>query len=46
MNYTKPEVAGLGKAFRVIENVSPKPIHTFSDGTKVLAPMPAYDLDE
>jgi hypothetical protein len=43
MNYTKPEVAVLGDAVRVIENhtkVSPASL----DGPKTI--QPAYDLDE
>jgi hypothetical protein len=48
MNYTKPEVAVLGPAVRVIERVIGKqPTGTF-DG-KPLPPnkvLPAYDLDE
>jgi hypothetical protein len=46
MNYTKPEVAVLGAAVRVIENSSNKTQHLYSDGTQVKAILPAYDLDE
>lgn len=45
MNYTKPEVAVLGQAVRVIENVIPhKPVGPIVDGPFGL--NPAYDLDE
>jgi hypothetical protein len=48
MNYTKPEVAVLGQAVRVIENtLHVKGSHGTPDG---IAPkpftLPAYDLDE
>lgn len=45
MNYTKPEVAVLGKAVRVIEQQTGKGNVTFYDG-RPLAGNPAYDLDE
>ena len=45
MNYTKPEVAVLGKAAVVIETtISPKSNSTY-DGS-LLAVTAAYDLDE
>jgi hypothetical protein len=45
MNYQKPEVAVLGDAVQVIENLQSKPNTIVSDGTspKLAA---AYDLDE
>jgi hypothetical protein len=49
MNYTKPEVAVLGEAVRVIEQLNPtKGPYTVTDpfnprGLKVIS---AYDLDE
>jgi hypothetical protein len=47
MNYTKPEVAVLGQAVRVIEGYSSKqtfgPIDNVLKQTKL---PPAYDLDE
>jgi hypothetical protein len=47
MNYTKPEVAVLGKATRVIETSNTyKPIMVVKDGLGLFAPTPAYDLDE
>jgi len=45
MNYTKPEVAILGQAVRVIESVQSKPPLHSSDATKTNI-NPAYDLDE
>ena len=46
MNYTKPEVAVLGEAVRVIEQV-PNKLGTSSDGVgKPRILNPAYDLDE
>jgi len=44
MNYTKPEVAILGEAVRVIEQTGAKG-GSVSDGSILLA-VPAYDLDE
>ena len=44
MNYTKPEVAVLGKAARVIEFVGSKPSNQVIDGH--VKTLPAYDLDE
>jgi hypothetical protein len=46
MNYTKPEVRDLGKAVRVIEQVSPPKISPNTDANGVLTPNSAYDLDE
>jgi hypothetical protein len=46
MNYTKPEVAVLGKAVRVIENVFPKTLPGVPDGSHTYITPPAYDLDE
>ena len=47
MNYTKPEVAVLGTAVRVIENHVTKPVTAIADALqnnkRTLAP--AYDLD-
>jgi hypothetical protein len=46
MNYTKPEVAALGKAVSLIEHVTtPKPQFQIFD-TLYLSVAPAYDLDE
>jgi len=46
MNYTKPEVAELGQAVRVIEGIPlPKGNFTVSDGP-LTKHAPAYDLDE
>jgi hypothetical protein len=48
MNYTKPEVAVLGQAVRVIEGVIGKTYMGVPDGG-LLQPrftQPAYDLDE
>jgi hypothetical protein len=46
MTYTKPEVAVLGKAAVVIEStIRPKGMGVL-DAWHVLAPTPAYDLDE
>ena len=44
MNYTKPEVAILGKAVQVIEQTSSKPSAIVGDGSFLV--NPAYDLDE
>jgi len=44
MNYTKPEIALLGDAVRVIENISKPPGTVFDNGVYDL--HPAYDLDE
>ena len=49
MNYTKPQVATLGQAVRVIENLTPvKPNTPYTDGNNMIQPFhnPAYDLDE
>ena len=47
MNYTKPEVAVLGQAVRVIESrFSNKTLGSQNDGISVKAVTPAYDLDE
>ena len=47
MNYTKPEVAVLGQAVRVIESLIPqKPNRPYTDGSPVKFQNPAYDLDE
>jgi hypothetical protein len=45
MNYTKPEVAVLGKAVRVIESRTAKGRITVYDGFPHDG-NPAYDLDE
>ena len=46
MNYTKPEVAVLGQAVRVIEQRNGKG-HTYvGDGQTIKVLTPAYDLDE
>jgi hypothetical protein len=44
MNYTKPELAVLGEAVRVIENHMKGQSGTYDAGTYNL--QPAYDLDE
>lgn len=44
MNYTKPEVAVLGQAIRVIEQTRSKVNGSISDPGKLF--NPAYDLDE
>ena len=44
MNYTKPEVAVLGEAVRVIEQIPNKFGSSLEAGQRVL--NPAYDLDE
>jgi hypothetical protein len=47
MNYTKPQVAVLGAASRVIENVPhSKSVISPLDGGAGYTPSPAYDLDE
>jgi len=46
MNYTKPEVAVLGKAAVVIESSIVKTPQRVLDFQNKLAPTPAYDLDE
>ena len=48
MNYTKPEVAVLGKAVRVIEHVIGKTLTGQPDGAprQPKFNQPAYDLDE
>jgi hypothetical protein len=45
MNYTKPELAVLGKAVRVIEGVITKTPLGQLDASMLRHP-PAYDLDE
>ena len=45
MNYTKPEVAVLGEAVRVIENRISKYPKQVLESFKTLQ-APAYDLDE
>lgn len=47
MNYTKPEVAVLGSAVRVIEQLGqPKIVGTLDAPLHRQSPNPAYDLDE
>jgi hypothetical protein len=46
MTYTKPEVAVLGEAVRVIESTHLKGNYTLSDGVNMHKVNPAYDLDE
>jgi hypothetical protein len=47
MNYTKPEVAVLGKAISVIEaNTHTKAVMGISDLPFAGKQTPAYDLDE
>ena len=47
MNYTKPEVAVLGSAVRVIEQLGqPKITGTVDAPLHLKQPNPAYDLDE
>jgi hypothetical protein len=47
MTYTKPEIAVLGDADRVIQgNGHTKPYPQLLDGTVITKPQPAYDLDE
>jgi hypothetical protein len=47
MNYTKPEVAVLGEAVRVIEQRTQKGLIPSFDGVKQPQKTnPAYDLDE
>ena len=47
MKYTKPEVAVLGNAVGVIEQLVPvKPQHRFTDTPMQPMVNPAYDLDE
>ena len=46
MNYTKPEVAVLGEAVRVIENVGKSGTLFDGIGQPKKATNPAYDLDE
>lgn len=48
MNYTKPEVAVLGQAVRVIEQIPHLKTLAGTDGVppKQFAVNPAYDLDE
>jgi hypothetical protein len=48
MNYTKPEVAVLGQAVRVIEQMLTQkpPLHAVDSITGVRNANPAYDLDE
>jgi hypothetical protein len=45
MNYTKPQVATLGEALRVIETFTAKSPHINLDGM-VYTLNSAYDLDE
>jgi len=45
MTYTKPEVAVLGEAVRVIEQRTAKTPHVVLDGMQPKL-NPAYDLDE
>lgn len=45
MNYTKPQVADLGKAVRVIEQTGHKPSLVQGDFNLTIV-NPAYDLDE
>jgi hypothetical protein len=45
MNYTKPEVAVLGQAVRVIESRTAKGVVTMFDGLPKTGNA-AYDLDE
>jgi hypothetical protein len=45
MNYTKPAVAVLGEAVRVIEQLG-KPYTPKQDGSPQFTTNPAYDLDE
>jgi len=44
MNYTKPQVAVLGEAVRVIEQTGAKPYTNSADSP--MGQHPAYDLDE
>ncbi len=46
MNYTKPEVAVLGEAIRVIENRVSKPSTAIIEAIGVPKMNPAYDFDE
>jgi hypothetical protein len=47
MNYTKPEVAVLGQAVRVIEQTHLKAVMGVTEVAKPQARLnPAYDLDE
>jgi hypothetical protein len=46
MNYTQPEVAVLGQAVHVIENLARKPIASVTDSLTGRHTNPAYDLDE
>ncbi len=47
MTYSKPEVAILGHADRVIQgNGHSKPYPQLLDGTVFTKPIAAYDLDE
>jgi hypothetical protein len=49
MNYTKPEVAVLGQAVRVIEARTAKKSNVNYDGPPFISPKTlnaAYDLDE
>jgi hypothetical protein len=48
MNYTKPEVAVLGKAVRVIEQFVKSPLGTITDpkSPRLQKVNAAYDLDE
>lgn len=47
MNYTKPQLAVLGQAVRVIEgSTTVKGAYTPHDAGLQVGLMPAYDLDE
>jgi hypothetical protein len=46
MNYSKPEIAVLGRAVSVIEQTGAKKLHVPDDGIPFLMTNPAYDLDE
>jgi len=45
MNYTKPGVAVLGEAVRVIELLAAKPVAPIAETSRKQA-NPAYDFDE
>ena len=46
MNYTKPEVAEMGQAVRVIEQLRKIAVGTDGQPPKQFAVNPAYDMDE
>ncbi|MGD1079662.1 MAG: hypothetical protein ABR881_15170 [Candidatus Sulfotelmatobacter sp.] len=46
MNYTKPEVAVLGQAVRVIESTAPSKNTPSQLDNGMRIKVPAYDLDE